>query len=101
MASQYICDQVPIDNVVVWNSFAYVVVLHSFADVVVWHSFADVMVLYSFASTMVLHSFADVVILHSFAGNPASFDVVGDFALSCDVVFIASDVQDKDTCDET
>ena len=40
-------NQVPIEDVVVWNSFADVVVLHSFVDVVVWHSFIGIVVLHS------------------------------------------------------
>ena len=57
----------------------------------VWNSFGD---------DVVLHSFADVVVQHSSANNPTYFDVVGDLALICDVVFIAVDVQDNVTYDE-
>ena len=57
--------------------------LHSFADVAVWHSFTDIVVMHSFVDVVVLHSFLDVVVLHSFVDNPTSFDVVGDFTLSC------------------
>ena len=49
----------------------------------VWHSSIDV---------VVQNSFVDIAILHSFADDPTSFDAVGDFALSCDAVFIAGDV---------
>ena len=75
-------------------------VLHSFVDVVVWNSFADIVVWYSFADIVVLYLFAHIVVLYSFTDDPSYFDTVGDFTLSCDVAFIAGDVQDKDTYDD-
>ena len=51
------------------------------------------MVIHSFVDIVVLHSFVVIVVLHSFVDDPTSIDVVGDFTLSCDVVFIAGDIQ--------
>ena len=38
--------------------------------------------------------------MYSFVYNPTHFYVMGDFTLSCDVVFDAGDVYDKDNSNE-